>query len=147
MSNFDFSPDELSQIATSIYREYSEFIDHYEDRQVASQEARHEFEKRSELDIRLDNFRWFFENISLANQLETLATYTKYDQTDTITHYQIDVLASCVTLSKKEIYHKLRSIRYNSSRFLNPKVTDKLDYFIALVADDLIRLQKEVIIN
>jgi len=147
LSNFNFSPDELSQIATSIYREYSDYIDHYEDRQVAKQEAEHEHEKRSDLEIRLDNFRWFFENISLANQLETLATYTKYDQDETITHYHIDVLASCKTLSKKEIYNKLKSIRYNSSRFLNPKITDKLDYLISLVSDDLIRSQKEVLIN
>ena len=147
MSNFNFSPDELSQIATSIYREYSDFIDHYEDRQVAKQEANSQYENRSDLEIRLDNFRFFFENISLGNQLETLATYTKYDQTDTITHYHIDVLASCVPLSKKEIYKKLNSIRYNSGRFLNPKITDKLDYLIAMIADDLIRIQKEIVIN
>lgn len=139
MSVITFSTNELSQLASNIYREYSEFFDTYQDRQIAKSEALNQYEDRDELEIRLDNFRWFFERIALANKLESLQNYSKYGTGSTITHEQIDVLAKITPMTKTEIYKKLRSIRYNASTFLNPRDTERLDNLIDIVGSDLIK--------
>jgi len=139
MSVIIYSTAELSSIASSIYQEFSEYIDTYQERQVAKQEALHEHEKRDDLEIRLDNYRWFWERISIANQAEALQTYSKYGQSESITHNRINVLSDSMPMPKSEIYKQLRLIRYNSSTFLAQEIAEKLDGFIDMVGDRVIR--------
>lgn len=139
MSVSVFSTTELSHIASSLYQNFGDFFDNYQDRQVAKAEALHEFEKRDELSIRLDNFRWFWEKISLANQLESLKTYTKYGESDTISHNQIDVLVQGMPMTNTELHTQLGLVRYNSSEFLSQEVSQKLDGYIEMVAQRIIQ--------
>jgi len=142
MSVIVFSTVELSKIASSFYQNFGDYIDSYQDRQVAKQEAAHEHEKRDDLSIRLDNYRWFWENISLSNQLESLKTYSKYGKSDEITHNKIEVLSDGMPMPKKELYKQLRSVRYNSSEFLSQEISQKLDGYIDMVGNQLIREEK-----
>ena len=139
MSTICFSALEISEIASSFYQEFGEFIDTYQDRQVAKQEALHEYEKRDDLSIRLDEYRFFWERVSLSNQLEYLKNYTKYGESSQVEYNQIDVLRQGMPMTKGELYHKLKSIRYNSSEFLEPRITQRLDRMIDLISDQLIR--------
>lgn len=139
MSVSVFSVQELSNIASSLYQNFGDFFDSYQDRQVAKAESTHEFEKRDELSIRLDNYRWVWEKISLANQLESVKTYTKYGESDSITHNQIDVLRQGMPMANKELYTQLRLVRYNSSEFLSREIASKLDGYIEMVADRVIQ--------
>jgi len=139
MSVSVFSTIELSDIASSLYQNFGDFFDTYQDRQVAKAEALHEYEKRPELEIRLDNFRWIWEKISLANQMESVKTYTKYGQSDEITHNQIDVLRQGMAMPNTELVKKLHLVRYNSSEFLSKGVSEKLDHWIEMVADRVIQ--------
>lgn len=143
MSVIVFSSHELSQIASSIYKKYGDFFDTYQERATAKQEALREIElgnqnPRSELDVRLDNFRWIWEKIALANKLEGLKRYTKYGENKNISYDQIDVLSG-PELSSYELYQKLESIRYNSSEFLDSKTEEKLIGWSNMVSSDLIR--------
>ena len=109
-----YSGQELSQIAQNLYKEFADFIDTYEDRAVADYEARHEAKlfsdepnkRRDQLDIRLDNYRWFFERLSLANQLESVYNYTKYADTAQIERTEIKVIGSPEPMTKTELYNK-----------------------------------------
>ncbi len=139
MSVSVFSSTELSNIASSLYQNFGDFIDSYQDRQVAKAESLHEHEKRPELEIRLDNFRWIWEKISLANQMESVKTYTKYGESDSITHNQIDVLVQGMAMTNTELHTQLGLVRYNSSEFLNHTISEKLDYWIAMVAQRIIQ--------
>lgn len=138
MSVSVFSVTELSHIASSLYQNFGDFFDNYQDRQVAKAESQHEHEKRHELEIRLDNFRWIWENISLSNQMESINTYTKYGESDSITHNKIDVLHQGTAIPNKELHTQLTLVRYNSSKFLNQDVSQKLDGWIEMVADRVI---------
>lgn len=144
MSVIVFSTPELNQIASSIYRKYGDFFDSYQDRAMAKQTALREIEleignPRSELDVRLDSFRWVWEKIALANKLEGLKRYTKYGQNQTISHDEINVLAAGPELSQYELYQKLNSVKYNSSEFLDAATIEKLDMWISMISADLIR--------
>jgi len=139
MSVSIFSTIELSNIASSLYQNFGEFIDSYQDRQVAKAKSLHEYEKRDELSIRLDNFRWVWEKISLANQMESVKTYSKYGESDSITHNQIDVLRQGMAMPNKELHTQLELVRYNSSEFLNQEISQKLDGWIAMVAERIIQ--------
>ena len=139
MSVSVFSTIELSNIASSLYQNFGDFIDTYQDRQVAKAESLHEYEKRDELSIRLDSFRWVWEKISLANQMESVKTYTKYGETDEITHNQIDVLRQGMAMPNTELYTQLNLVQYNSSEFLNKDISEKLDNWIAMVAQRIIQ--------
>jgi len=139
MSVSVFGTSELSKIASSLYQNFGDFFDNYQDRQIAKAESLHEYEKRDELSIRLDNFRWIWEKISLANQMESVKTYSKYGESDSITHNQIDVLSSGMPMSNTELHTQLGLVRYNSSEFLNQEISEKLDGWIAMVADRIIQ--------
>ena len=143
MSVIVFSNQELSQVASSIYRKYGDFFDTYQERAVAKQEAQREIElkienPRNDLDIRLDNFRWIWEKIALANKLEGLKRYTKYGESKSISYDEIDVLSG-PEMNNFELYHKLESIRYNSSEFLDARTEEKLIGWINMVSSDLVR--------
>lgn len=139
MSVSVFSEQELSKIASSLYQQFGDFFDSYQDRQVAKAESLHEYEKRDELSIRLDNFRWIWEKISLANQMESIKTYTKYGESDSVTHNQIDVLVQGMPMALKELHTQLGLVRYNSSVFLNQEISQKLDGYIEMVAQRIIQ--------
>lgn len=139
MSVSVFSVTELSEIASSLYQNFGDFFDNYQDRQIAKAESQHEYEKRDELSIRLDSFRWIWESISLANQMESLNTYTKYGESDSITYNQVDVLRQGMAISNKELHTQLILVRYNSSKFLNQEISQKLDGWIHMVADRVIQ--------
>jgi len=139
MSVSVFSTAELSKIASSLYQNFGDYIDSYKDRQVAKAESLHEYEKRDELSIRLDSFRWVWEKISLANQLESVKTYTKYGDSDTITHNQIDVLVQGMPMTNKELHTQLGLVRYNSSEFLSHEISQKLDGYIEMVSQRIIQ--------
>jgi len=142
MSVIVFSTVEISKIASSFYQNFGDYIDSYQDRQVAKQESLHEFEKRADLTIRIDNYRYVWEKISLANQMESLKTYSKYGESEEITHNLIDVLVQGMPMTNAELYKQLRSIRYNCSEFLNQDTSQKLDGYIAMVGDRVIREAK-----
>jgi|APSaa5957512535_1039671.scaffolds.fasta_scaffold09246_11 hypothetical protein len=141
MSVIIFSSSEISKVASSLLKEFGDFVHTYEEKQVAKQESRHEHEKRDDLAILLDNYRWFWERISIANQAEHLKEYAKYGESENITHDQISVHDTDANLKSPELYKKLISIRYNSSSFLAPKISEKLDCFIGMVADRVIKEQ------
>lgn len=136
-----FSSLELSEIASVFYLEFSNYIDSYQDRQVAKAESLHEYEKRDDLSIRLNNYRWFWEDVHLANKLESLKRYTKYGESQNITHDEISVSLTPldVKMPLKELYTKLRLVRYNSSEFLTHEHHQKLENYISMVANRLIR--------
>jgi len=138
MSNITYNKQDISEIASALYKELGEEnFDSYEEKQIAKQEEAFErnlFEKEpkkasDELTIRLNKFRWFFENVSLANQLESLKTYTKYNNQSQIDYNEIEVLGnSNLTLTK--LLNKLQLLKYNSSQFLNEKDSKRLDDYI-----------------
>lgn len=142
MSVIVYSVAELSSVASSFYQEFREFIDSYQERQTAKQEALHEHEKRDDLSIRLDNYRWIWERVSIANQAESLQTYSKYGHSESITHNRINVLSNAMPMPKAELYKQLKLIRYNSSTYLAPEIASKLDGYISMIADRLIRENK-----
>jgi len=142
LSTIRYSEKQISQLASSIYRDYSDRIDTYEDQQVAKQEAINKHESRDDLQIRLDNYRWFWEHVLIANQAEYLITYGKYDQAQNIIMYQVDVLKQCEQLPKIKQVELLQSLRYNSSYFLNKEDSEKLDRFIEIISTDILRTVK-----
>ena len=139
------SKAEISNIASNLYREFSEFIFSYQERQVAKQEAVHELAivkkgYRDELEILIDNYRWFFERIALANKLQSVKRYTKYGESHEVRHEQIDVLAQTERLSLRELKIGLELLHYNSDIFLNQEDEQRLLRYIKYVADRIIQL-------
>lgn len=138
MSVIIFSSSEISEIASSLLREFGDFIHSYQERQVAKQESLHEHETRDDLSILLDKYRWFWESISIANQAEGLQRYTKYGESKNISYNEISVTDTNAKLKALELYKKLINVRYNSSSFLTSEISQKLDGFIDMVTDRVI---------
>lgn len=139
MSVSIFSTSELSQIAKKVYQELGEFTFSYQERQVAKQESLNEHETRDDLDILLEEYRWFWESISLANQLEALQTYSKYGESEPITHNKIEVIGDVSFITLRELHVKLGLLQYNSSKFLNHEISEKLADFKEQIGQRLLQ--------
>ena|SRR3990167_2988412 len=143
-----FGTARLSSIASNLYRDFSEYIFTFNERQLAEQQSNHERKifhdepgkARDDLSILLDHYRWFFERIHLANQLQSLKRYTSYDKQDNITHEQINVLASTDKLNHRDLLTSLQLIHYNCDEFLNNEDEQKLLRFTRIVSDRIIQL-------
>jgi len=139
LSTIKYTEGTISSLASSFYRDFHDYIDSYEDQQVAKQEALHKHESRDDLEIRLDNYRWFWERLIIANQCEYLQTYGKYEIGQNVIMYKINVLKQGDHFPKKKQLDLLQSLRYNSDTFLQKIDSEKLDGYIEIVSNDILR--------
>lgn len=148
MSNITYSAREISEIASALYKEFgTDFFDTYQDKMIAIAEAESERrtfkdepkKARDELSIRLDNFRWAFETIALANKLESFSTYNKYGSSGEITYDEIEIHLQ-TEISMIDLLDKVKLLNYNSSKFLNKEVLSLLERFESNLSSRIIQL-------
>ena len=139
MSVIILDSSEISDIASSLSKEFGDDIHTYEETQVATQEAQHHHTRHGVNGILSENYRWFWENVSIANQVQGIQRYTKYGQSNEITRNRINVHDTTADLKLDKLHGKLVLVRYNSDGFLTPKFSRKLDWYISMVSERIIR--------